>query len=140
MVDVASLAHELRLGVHRMTRRVRQQHATEGLTLSQMSALAIIWREGEITAGALAAREQVRPPSITRVLDHLERAGVVDRRDNPADKRQVLVRVTDEGARRMTTYVQAREAWLVGQLADLSADDQDTLRRAAAIIDDLAAS
>ena len=140
MVDVASLAHELRLGVHRMTRRVRQQHATDGLTLAQMSALAIIWREGQITAGELAAREQVRPPSITRVLDYLQRAGVVDRMDNPADKRQVLVRVTDEGARRMTTYVQAREAWLVGQLAELSAEDQKILRRAAAILDDLAAS
>lgn len=140
MIDIASLAHELRLAVYRMTRRVRQQHATDGLTLTQMSALAIIWREGVITAGELAAREQVRPPSITRVLDHLEQVGVVDRMDNPSDKRQVLVRVSDEGARRMTNYVQAREAWLVGLLAELAPDDQDTLRRAAKILDDLAAS
>ncbi|MGI8590116.1 MAG: MarR family winged helix-turn-helix transcriptional regulator, partial [Nakamurella sp.] len=71
MPDVAPLANELRLAIHRLTRRLRQQHHTHDLTLTQLSALAITWREGSITAGELAIREQVRPPSITRVVDGL---------------------------------------------------------------------
>lgn len=137
MPDVAPLANELRLAIHRLTRRLRQQHPTHDLTLTQISALAIIWREGPITAGELAIREQVRPPSITRVVDGLENAGVVIRKDNPADGRQVLVEITQEGVVRMESYVEAREAWLARLLADLPVTDREILRRAAAILNDL---
>lgn len=139
MPDVAPLANELRLAIHRLTRRLRQQHPTHDLTLTQISALSIIWREGPITAGELAVREQVRPPSITRVVDGLEAANVVVRRDNPADGRQVLVEITEDGVRRMESYVEAREAWLAQQLAELPPKDRETLHRAAALINDLAA-
>ncbi|MET3804282.1 DNA-binding MarR family transcriptional regulator [Nakamurella sp. UYEF19] len=137
MPDVAPLANELRLAIHRLTRRLRQQHPTHDLTLTQISALAIIWRDGPITAGELAIREQVRPPSITRVVDGLENAGVVVRKDNPADGRQVLVEITEEGVTRMESYVEAREAWLARQLADLPSKDREILHRAAVILNDL---
>lgn len=138
MSDVASLANELRLSIHRLTRRLRQQHPDHDLTLTQISALAIIWREGPITAGELAQREQVRPPSITRVVDGLEAAQMVVRKDNPADGRQVLVEITQDGIARMESYVEAREAWLAQQLRDLPAKDQEILHRAAVILNDLA--
>ena len=140
MPDVAPLANELRLAIHRLTRRLRQQHPDNDLTLTQISALAIIWREGPITAGELAIREQVRPPSITRVVDGLESANMVSRRNNPADGRQVVIQITDEGVGRMETYVEAREAWLAQQLAALSVRDRDVLHRAASILNDLAAN
>jgi DNA-binding MarR family transcriptional regulator len=138
MSDVASLANELRLSIHRMTRRMRQQHPDHDLTLTQISALAIIWREGPITAGELAQREQVRPPSITRVVDGLEAAQMVVRKDNPADGRQVLVEITADGRTRMESYVEAREAWLSQQLRDLSTKDQEILFRASIILNELA--
>lgn len=138
MSDVTPLANELRLSIHRMTRRMRQQQPEDDLTLTQISALAIIWREGPITAGELAQREQVRPPSITRVVDGLEAARMVVRKDNPADGRQVLVEITSSGRARMESYVEAREAWLAQQLRDLSAKDQEILHRASAILNDLA--
>ncbi len=138
MSDVSSLANELRLAIHRLTRRLRQQHPNDDLTLTQISALAIIWREGPLTAGELALREQVRPPSITRVVDGLEAADMVVRKDNPADGRQVLVEITPEGVARMESYVEAREAWLTQGLADLSDDDQEILHRAAVLLNDLA--
>jgi DNA-binding MarR family transcriptional regulator len=131
MPDVAPLANELRLAIHRLTRRLRQQHPNADLTLTQISALAI-------TAGDLALREQVRPPSITRVVDGLENAGVVVRKDNPADGRQVLVEITEEGIARMESYVEAREAWLAQQLVGLSVKDREILHRAAIILNDLA--
>ncbi len=108
------------------------------MTLTQLSALAIIWREGPLSAGELATRERVRPPSITRVVDGLEAAGVVRRNQNPADFRQVLLEITPLGAQRMDSYVRAREAWLAQQLLTLSAKDRDLLARAAALLDELA--
>jgi DNA-binding MarR family transcriptional regulator len=137
MPDIAPLANELRLAIHRLTRRLRQQQGASELSLTQLSALAIIWREGPLTAGDLAQREQVRPPSITRVVDGLERLGMVTRQDNPEDGRQVLVAITPEGAARMDEYVKARELWLAQQLVTLSAEDRDVLSRAVKILNDL---
>lgn len=139
MSDVAPLASELRLAVHRLSRRLRQQTPTDGLTLTQLSALTVIWREGPLTAGDLASKEQVRPPSITRVLTGLESLGLVQRLENPRDGRQVLVQITAKGAHRMTEFVRAREVWLEQQLAGLTQQEQDLLAAAAPLLDRLAA-
>ncbi len=130
MTDTAELAGELRLAVHRLTRRLRQENPPDDLTLSQISALAVVFREGSLTAGDLAAAEQVRPPSMTRMIAALETSGMVQRTTNPADARQVMVSITDRGRATMETYIQLREQWLTEQLADLSDDELATLQRA----------
>ncbi len=130
MTDTAELAGELRLAVHRLTRRLRQENPPDDLTLSQISALAVVFREGALTAGDLAAAEQVRPPSMTRMIAALETSGMVERTTNPADARQVMVSITDRGRSTMETYIQLREQWLTEQLADLSDDELATLKRA----------
>ena len=138
MSEIVPLANELRLAIHRLTRRMRQQHAPSDLTLTQISAMAILWREGPMTAGELAAKEQVRPPSITRVVDSLERESLVRRTDSPTDGRQVLVRLTGLGNRRIEEYVKEREAWLAQQLTALSNEDREILAKAAVLLNDLA--
>lgn len=140
MSDIAPLASELRLAVHRLTRRLRQQTPSDGLTLTQLSALTVIWREGPLTAGDLATKEQVRPPSITRVLTGLEALDLVERLENPRDGRQVLVQVTPLGSQRMSEFVRARERWLEQELAALPQEDRDLLSKATALLDQLAAS
>ena len=139
MSDVVSLAGELRLAVHRLTRRLRQQTPTDDLTLTQLSALTVIWRDGPLTAGDLAAKEQVKPPSITRVLTTLEELGLIERMTNPRDGRQVLVQITPRGGNRISEYIRAKEVWLEQQLAALTQQDRDVLVRAAALLDQLAA-
>jgi DNA-binding MarR family transcriptional regulator len=139
MSDIAPLASELRLAVHRLTRRLRQQTPSGGLTLTQLSALTVIWREGPLTAGDLATKEQVRPPSITRVLTGLEALDLVERLENPRDGRQVLVQVTPLGSQRMSEFVRARERWLEQELAALPDEDLDLLSKATVLLDRLAA-
>ena len=124
--------------MHRLTRRLRQQTPTDGLTLTQLSALTVIWREGPLTAGDLATKEQVRPPSITRVLTGLESLELVQRLENPRDGRQVLVQITPLGGHRMQEFVRARELWLEQQLADLPQEDRDLLSKATVLLDQLA--
>jgi len=125
--------------VHRLTRRLRQQTPSDGLTLTQLSALNVIWREGPLTAGDLASKEQVRPPSITRVLTGLETLGLVERLENPRDGRQVLVQITPLGGHRMSEYIRARELWLEQELAALRQEDRDLLSKATVLLDRLAA-
>jgi DNA-binding MarR family transcriptional regulator len=129
------------LAVHRLTRRMRQEdHPVHALTLTQMSALSVIWREGPLTAGELAAKEQVKPPSITRVVSALEQSGLVTRQGNPSDGRQVLVTITDAGTAEIENLVRARELWLGQQLAQLTQRDRAVLEKATGILDRLAAS
>src|SRR5437764_5247648 len=91
----AELANELRMGVMRLARRLRQQRTESGLTLTQLSALGTLHRQGPCTPGELAALERVQPPSMTRVITHLEERGLVARAAHPSDRRQVMVSLTD---------------------------------------------
>lgn len=93
--DVRSALSEL-LGAERRL-RARDQHR-EGVTYAQLRALMAL-RDGERTAGALADAANCNPASTTAMLDHLEAAGVIERRRDAKDRRVCLVALTDEGRR-----------------------------------------
>ena len=112
----ADLAHDLRLAVMRLARRLRQQRGDHGLGLGQLSALATLDRLGPMTAGALAAHEQVRPPSMTKTLAALAEAGYVVRTAAPHDGRQVVVSLTDRRATLLREDRRRRDEWLAALL------------------------
>ena len=87
--------------------------------------------EGPMTPGALAIRERVRPPSMTRVIASLAEMGLVDRVPHPVDGRQVLVSVSESGAELVKANRRARQEWLAKRLSTLGAEQRDTLRHAA---------
>src|SRR5262245_32421970 len=95
-VPLAELASRLRLGVMRLSRRLRQ-HALGGITPSQLSALATIVAEGRVTLSRLAEAEQVQPPSITRVVDVLVNQGYATRTQCEEDRRVAWVEATTAG-------------------------------------------
>jgi DNA-binding MarR family transcriptional regulator len=136
----AALASRLRLSVMRLARRMRAERAETSLTLTQLAALATLERLGPLTPGELAAVERVQPPSMTRVVASLQDAGLVLRSPHPRDGRQVLLEVSAGGAGLLREDRRRREAWLAQQLAELDDDERDVLRRAAEILDRLAAS
>jgi DNA-binding MarR family transcriptional regulator len=77
--------------------RGRDQHrATGDLSPSHMRALFAIGHE-ETTAGEIARAAQVSPAAVTAMLDELEADGIVSRRRGEADRRCVLVSLTDTG-------------------------------------------
>lgn len=84
-----------------------------------------------MTPGALAIRERVRPPSMTRVIASLADEGFVDRTPHPVDGRQVLVSVSESGAELVKAARRARQEWLAEQLATMDSDKRATLREAA---------
>lgn len=80
-----------------------------------------------MTPGALAIRERVRPPSMTRVIASLADMGFVDRAPHPIDGRQVLVSVSESGAELVKAARRARQE----RLATLNRSERDILRSAA---------
>lgn len=84
-----------------------------------------------MTPGALAIRERVRPPSMTRVIASLADMGFVDRAPHPIDRRQVLVSVSESGAELVKAARRARQEWLAERLATLNRSERDILRSAA---------
>jgi DNA-binding MarR family transcriptional regulator len=90
-------------------------------------------REGRWSIGDLAAAEKVRPQSMAQAISELEKDGLVRRRPDPADGRRVLVEITKEGRSVLTADRRQRVGWLVSTIEELTAEDQEILRRATAI-------
>jgi DNA-binding MarR family transcriptional regulator len=137
-LDTAALAHDLRLAVMRFSRRLRGQRVDTSVTLTHLAALSTLKRHGPMSPGELAAHERVQPPSMTRVVVALEERGLVTRTPHPTDGRQAVIALTPVADELLGQEARAREAWLSGQLQQLSPEDRTTLREAAVIMDKLA--
>lgn len=118
----------------RLARQLRFRNASSPVSLTQLSALTTLANEGAMTPGALAIRERVRPPSMTRVIASLADEGLVDRAPHPVDGRQVLVSVSATGAELVRAARQARQEWLAERLATLDDAQRETLRSASDLI------
>ena len=135
--SVASLAPRLRVAVTRLNRRLRS-NALGGVSPAQASALSMIERLGSPALAALAAAEQVRPPSMTRIVDALEADGLVERRVDVADRRSSRVSLTAAGRRELSTIRSRKTAFLEQRLAALTEADRRTLAQALDILEHLA--
>ncbi len=122
----AELASRLRMAVTRLHRRMRQQ-AGGDLTPSQASALAGVDRLGSPTLGALAARESVQPPSMSKVVAGLEGLGYVTRVTDPEDRRVTRLAITPEGTATLRRARSAKTAFLADQLHRLDPVDRAAL-------------
>lgn len=135
--DVQALASDLSLAVVRLTRHLRGRRADSLVSLTQLSALSTLYREGSMTPGLLAARERVQPPSMTRVIASLSELGLVERTPHPTDGRQIIVRPTDAGRSLVDDETNAREAWMTDQLNVLPQSQIQVLRDAVAIMNSI---
>jgi DNA-binding MarR family transcriptional regulator len=138
--DASGLASVLRISVMRLARRLRTERKSEGLTVSQLSVLGIIDREGPLSPTQLAAMERVQPPSMTRVVAALEELGLVRRDPHLTDRRQSVIALTEHGRDLLAEDRSRRQAWLACRLEELSPLEREALRVAAPIIERLADS
>ena len=129
------------LGAERRLRARDQKCAKGELTQSHIRALFTIDRSGEATAGELARAAELSPASVTAMLDHLERDGIVSRRRAEHDRRVVVVRLTEAGHRILE---EKRAAWrrrgaeaLAGVSDEHLAAAADVMHRMARLLDEL---
>lgn len=136
-IPLTDTAAQLRMGIVRTARRLRQEAAAEatGLTPTSLSALATIDRHGPLTPSELARLERVKRPTVTRTLGCLEREGLVERTADPADGRSSLVALNRDGRERLRRLRGRKNAYLARRMREMSATDVATLERAAAILE-----
>ena len=137
LVPAPALAAQLRRAIVLLRRRLRRQSPSE-LTVSQLSVLATVVRAGPLGVGQLAEAEVLPSPTVTRLADKLEQAGLICRRANPADRRGVLLGATEAGRELMARREQASDAWLAECLEALPRADRLALERAAQVLGSLA--
>src|SRR5436190_21506862 len=123
----AALAERLHSTAIHLLRRLRAEDDASGLTAPRLSALSVLVFAGPRTIGELAAAEQVRPPTISRLVRDLERDGLVRREGDAADRRVQRVRATRAGEALLTARRTRRVARLAAALAELSAADRRAL-------------
>lgn len=135
--SLTDAAAQLRLGIVRTARRLRQEAFEAGVDLSPstVAALASIERHGPLTPSELAAIERVKRPTATRTLRVLCDEGMVERTPDPADGRSALVSVTPAGRERLRRLRGRKNAYLAKRMRDLPAEDVAALERAAEILE-----
>ena len=129
----ADLATTLRMATMRLSRRLRSENVST-CTEAQYGVLASLVHFGPMSPGELAERERVQAPTMTRTVASLEDLGYVIRTKHATDRRQVVVTVTDAGREVVEETKRWRNAWLDENLAGLTAEERETVRRAAEII------
>jgi DNA-binding MarR family transcriptional regulator len=135
------LADRLHSAAVHLLRRVRREDAASGLSGPRLSALSVIVFGGRpITLGQLALAEQVRPPTMTRLVNALAADGLVTRERDSADGRIIYLRATSKGQALLRAGRTRRVAALAQQLAGLSGKDREVLARAANLLERLASS
>jgi DNA-binding MarR family transcriptional regulator len=117
-VDVANRLHSA--AIH-LLRRARRVDAESHLPAPQLSALSVVVYGGPITLGALAGAEQVRPPTMTRLVAAMESAGLIARESDSVDRRVVRIRATPKGRRILEEGRDRRIAVIAESLATLTA-------------------
>jgi DNA-binding MarR family transcriptional regulator len=136
--DLVADAERLRLASTRLARILRRETHT-GLTPTQVAALATLQRRGPVPLGVLAEAERISAPTATKVVDKLARAGLVERRAHPEDRRVSLVAVTPAGHELLTATRRHKTAWLATRLAALDPADRDRLLDAVEVLERLVA-
>lgn len=117
-------------------RHVRREDPATGLSAARLSALSVLVYGGARTLGELAAAEQVRPATMTRIVQFLEQDGYVRREPDPADGRVVRLRATPKGRRVMQQGRERRVGNLAALLGRLSAADVTKIHEAAELVEE----
>ena len=124
--DMASRLHSAAI---RLLRLLRREDDASGLSAPRLSALSVLVFSGPMSLAALAAAEQVRPPTMSRIVEALVGLGLVTRAPVPEDRRSVRIAATDEGKRLLHAGRDRRVAALAERLGTLADSERRALAR-----------
>ena len=132
---VREVADRLHSAAIHLLRRVRKQDTVMAQAPAQLSALSVLVFGGPMALGQLAAAEQVKPPTMTRIVQGLERSGLAERVGDAQDARRIKIYATAKGVRLMQKGREARVAYLAEMLASLDEEELQRLAAAAVVLE-----
>src|ERR1700676_1512084 len=126
-VTATEVADQLHSAAIHLLRRLRVRDRESGIGPAPLSALSVLVFGGPRSLGELADAEQVRPPTMSRIVAGLRRSGLV-RRHATEDARRVRLEATPKGVSLMWEGRQRRVESLAKALASLPENDREPLR------------
>lgn len=124
------LADQLHSTAIRLLRLVRVQDAASGIAPARLSALSVIVFCGPVSLRDLARAEQVRPPTMSRIVDALETEGLACRTVNQQDRRALLIEATEKGVAMLKQGRKRRVKFLASYLAQLAESELSYIEHA----------
>lgn len=129
------MASRLHSSAIRLLRMLRREDEGSGLSAPRLSALSVVVFAGPLSLGDLAAAEQVRPPTMSRIVDALVAAGLLTRDAAPGDRRSVRIEATEKGKRLLEEGRERRVRALTIRLDKLADSERRALARAVDILE-----
>jgi DNA-binding MarR family transcriptional regulator len=133
----AALAEQLHSVAIHLLRRLRRTDDQMGLSGPRASALSVLVFGGPTSLAQLARAEQVKPPTMARLVDALEAAGLARRETDENDLRAVRICATPKGRKLLLEGRARRLHQLVQLLDDASPAERATLASAVTTLERL---
>jgi len=131
-------ASRLRLATARLWRRLRHHTPSTGLTQTEASVLFTVTRCGPIGMSELAREEDLNPTMLSRIVARLVERGLLERAQDPDDRRAAVVRATEAGVALRDETRRARTDALAREIEALDPADAEALRAALDVLEGLA--
>ena len=128
------VADRLHSAAIHLLRRLRKQDVATGEGPARLSALSVLVFGGPKTLGELATAEQVKPPTMSRIVAGLERARLVKITADPQDARRMRIRATRKGIALLHKGRELRVTDLAKHLEQISPEELETLNQAVEIL------
>jgi DNA-binding MarR family transcriptional regulator len=132
--DMLAIADRLHSAAIHLLRRVRKQDVATGQGPARLSVLSVLVFGGAKTLGELAAAEQVKPPTMSRIVAGLARSRLINIAADPRDARRMQIRPTNKGVRLLQKGRQLRIADLASHLDALAPAEWEKLDEAVEIL------
>jgi DNA-binding MarR family transcriptional regulator len=117
-----------------LVRRMRAVAASDELSWTETAILKRLAGNGSATTADLARAQGMRPQSMRTIVASLEEMGMVERKPHATDGRQVNLALTAKGAAAQKRAGDAKQTWMAQAIAQLDAEEQETLFAAGRII------
>ena len=128
------IADTLHSAAIRLLRMVRAEDAQSGIGPAQLSALSVLVFGGTKALNELAAMEQVRPPTMSRIVDSLVKQGLAKRVTDASDRRSIQISPTAKGKKLLMEGRSRRVRALSERIERLNKDEAGLLQEAAQIM------
>src|SRR6478609_8180048 len=130
LTKTEELADRLHSAAIHLLRQVRVQDVASGLAPARLSALSVLVFGGAMSLNDLARAEQVRPPTMSRIVDALEAEGLARRTVNSQDRRAIVIEATEKGTAILWQGRKRRVRFLAKRLSRLSQAERKQIESA----------
>ncbi|HJQ17608.1 MAG TPA: MarR family transcriptional regulator [Allosphingosinicella sp.] len=134
---IEQVADRLDLAAARLIRENRRRDNGSDLSAARLGALSAVAASGPLSLAQLAAAQQVRAPTMSRIVDGLVRDALISREVNASDRRGISIRVTDKGVALLREGRKLRARALADRMQRLGESEQRALVRGVELLERL---